>query len=430
MRRLTLIICFTTPLACSNANQFLDHEANKEESKDPPTKDSTEEPQGEQGIDPPTWVNGSFLTCLWGELRSDEEVEVRCQLASKDNRLPPPSAVLECEAVGLVPGEVITSKIEQNLPLEVRILMPGNLVSKSKLQCNILGDATLPSDLVRELAFVDVLQELKNPDFVACLESSRGGETKACFTGANLSQCGRSLEDNCYSGVNAERLQASGVATTASGKQLTFVFANGTSGVKIWREAQGTRILGANGLDHWAKALNLNGVGLSETVFTDPGIETEATVIEGRECPVNVYIDDNNPVTLRNCLYYSPSYAAQVLNADGDDSGARLGFRDWSTLTWYRGNVKRCSDKRMRLPTLYETTSTAVSGGGLPKNWMPNAWGIGVPASTFTWTATGNNSDQRHFWTWSGSSSKVEGFDAYQGRAVRCVLPDQESAPQ
>lgn len=247
---------------------------------------------------------------------------------------------------------------------------------------------------------------------------------------AKWSTCGDTAANNCYTGSNAAALQAFGTTTTALGKNISYVFANGSSGFKVWREVGGTRILAANGLDQWAKALNLNGIGLSTTDFSDPNIGTSTTAIEGRVCPGNVYIDDNFPITAGNCVYYSPSFAAQTLNANGDDNGAQLGFSRWSTLTWYRGNIKRCSDRRMRLPTLYETTYPSNPGGGVPSNWTPNSWGGGVPASTYTWTATGNISDQRHFWTWSGTSGAVQGFDAYQGRTVRCVLPDDGRSPQ
>ncbi len=61
--------------------------------------------------------------------------------------------------------------------------------------------------------------------------------------------------------------------------------------------------------------LNLNGKDQSSTDFEDADLGTRSTVIGGRACPDNVYIDDANKFTTTNCVYFSPEYATQNLDA-------------------------------------------------------------------------------------------------------------------
>tara|TARA_B100001094_G_C17507139_1_gene473852 strand:+ start:162 stop:527 length:366 start_codon:yes stop_codon:yes gene_type:complete len=49
--------------------------------------------------------------------------------------------------------------------------------------------------------------------------------------------------------------------TTATGKNIEYVYADGSSGFQIWKEVGSTRILSPDGSDGWAKKLNLNGEG-------------------------------------------------------------------------------------------------------------------------------------------------------------------------
>lgn len=114
-----------------------------------------------------------------------------------------------------------------------------------------------------------------------------------------------------------------------------------------------------------AKELNLNGVGQSANDFEDANIGTGSTVIAGRACPDNVYIDDSNKFTTGNCVYFSPEYGPQALDAAGTSqtNASTMGLGYWNTYNggsakWHVGNIKICSDKDMRLPTIYETTTT------------------------------------------------------------------------
>ena len=142
---------------------------------------------------------------------------------------------------------------------------------------------------------------------------------------------------------------------------------------RVWKEVGGDRLLRANGADEWAKKLNLNGKGQSGTDFTDANLGTGSTIIDDRVCPPNVYIDDSNKFTTTNCVYVSPEYGGQVLDAAGDDqnNASTMGMKDWTehnggAQRWYVGNIKTCSDKGMRLPTIYETKTTSTSYGQYP----------------------------------------------------------------
>ena len=263
--------------------------------------------------------------------------------------------------------------------------------------------------------------------------SAYGVATMACPTPATFS-CGYAGND-CYSNVNAV-LGAS--AVTPNGRCLTMLYANGSSGFLVWKDQSSTKILSPNGLDSWSMALNLSGKGKSANAFSDPNLGTGSTVLAGRACPVNVYIDDTNMVSTSNCLYYTPTYGGttyggQGLTDGGDDSGASLGFSSWGSASWYRGNIATCSSKKMRLPTLYEASVSNPGGGNLPTNATPTFNAIsGVPGTGTTWTATvyNNGCNNASYWQWSGNSPAGAGCGSngyngfgYPGRNVMCVLP-------
>lgn len=130
----------------------------------------------------------------------------------------------------------------------------------------------------------------------------------------------------------------------------------------------------------------------------------------------------------------------QYLDDDGADGV--LGLWEWDAYNggdekWYVGNVKVCSDRGMRLPTVYETTADDFSSGN--SSWYPMSDGTpgyanigydptkGVPAHSSGWTWTASISEDGDvwydaYWSWSGTADDVEyldDFDAY----VRCVLP-------
>ena len=240
--------------------------------------------------------------------------------------------------------------------------------------------------------------------------------------------CGDSAANNCYTGTNSAVLQSAGIVTTPSGKSLRYVDADGsgTRTVKVWREASGNRILRANGLDQWAKALNSTGKGLSATDFTDSNLESASTVIAGRVCPTNMYIDDTNKFTTGNCIYHSPEYSTTTPT--------------W-VAKWYAGNFSACSSKGMRAPTLYETNTNSYNSSVVPNNSNTNssyrdgnpvfAGTNGVPATNGSgnYTATGcteNSPDWGlgSFMVWYPDRSSSSEFPfLFPGGTVICVLP-------
>jgi hypothetical protein len=141
-------------------------------------------------------------------------------------------------------------------------------------------------------------------------------------------------------------------------------------------------------------------------------------------------------VTTGNCLYYTPAYALQRLDATANDGvtdqttvgSYRLGL--WNTAaggngtaaSWYEGNIQTCVSKSMRLPTLYETAVADPGGLYKPTDAAPtfNA-ANGIPsAADVTWTAS-SSYDIFNYWVWSGSvaNSYLYNWSNY----VRCVLP-------
>jgi hypothetical protein len=178
---------------------------------------------------------------------------------------------------------------------------------------------------------------------------------------------------------------------------------NSTYGVK----KNGTRTLKANGMDEWQKQVNFTGLGHSGADFVSP------SAIEGRVCPPRVFIDQSNKFTQGNCLYYSHGYLRYTQN-DGD-------------YLEYVGNIKTCGIVGMRLPTIYETTTTDTSKTYYPfsnetppafagVNGVPDVFGLSWTASSYT------ESGKVGYWNWNSSSSAFNGY-YYHSNGVRCVLP-------
>ena len=238
-----------------------------------------------------------------------------------------------------------------------------------------------------------------------------------------------------------------GVHTTPSDKSLVYVYANGSSGFKVWKEKEGNRILRANGEDEWAKDLNLNGKGQSTTDFEDANIGSASTIIAGRACPDNVYIDDANKFTTTNCVYFSPASETTALNSSGTSQtyAGSMGLREWISYNggaprWYVGNIKICSDKGMRLPTIYETTVAGANTSNVNFPYSDGspifAEGNGVSSpsySSWTWTASsslGDGLNQAQYWIWAEIPSFIiaypynnSGHSSPSSYGVVCLLP-------
>lgn len=198
-----------------------------------------------------------------------------------------------------------------------------------------------------------------------------------------------------------------GTAITPTGKALEYVFANGASGFKVWKEQNGFRILRADGTDEWTKILNTNGKGPTVTDFVDMNLGTASTLITGRVCPPHVYIDDSNPFVTQRCLYHTRKFPFQKLNAAGESQTVpgSIGLGLWSNYTngtgdrrWYVGNIETCSLHGLRLPTAFEIFSVSPGFGDPfpPTNPMPimaNLMGVPSEAGRNTWTATSAKAD-------------------------------------
>ncbi|MCX6102257.1 MAG: hypothetical protein NT000_03215 [Proteobacteria bacterium] len=216
---------------------------------------------------------------------------------------------------------------------------------------------------------------------------------------------------------------------------IEYVFANGSSGFKIWRKTNSTEILKASGLyassGDWQKKLGRPGRSLSGTDFN-----SSSTTLAGRVCPTHVFYENSFTATSK-CLYYDSGNSQQVLGLSEDNVGNQaedwlVSFADASTgnstfASWYEGNITTCADKGMRLPTAYETTLSSVSFDS-PGDASPTFAGYaGVPSFTGnTWTASADTGDgpsfTNIFYFWS-STTNSSGSSLNTSNYVRCVVP-------
>jgi hypothetical protein len=221
--------------------------------------------------------------------------------------------------------------------------------------------------------------------------------------------------EGCY-GNNAAL--SYGLARTVSGKplQLTDLGTQMNQNQLIWRESLGAKLLAANGSDSWQMGLNSDGMSYSASPF----LLTESPYnLAGRACPLNVYLDDTNKFAVGRCLYYD---SAETYNTLGN-----YGLTSWNTYNagapkWFVANISACSNKGMRLPTLYET-SAGGSGYAPTTDGSPAYDGMkGIPINTMIWTATANGTVTDNYLTISGGGTVAT--HPYSDMAnIMCVLP-------
>lgn len=212
----------------------------------------------------------------------------------------------------------------------------------------------------------------------------------------------------------------------------------GSSGFKIWKEKDGDRILNASGMvaNGWQKKLKASGVGFDSADFTS------ANEIAGRACPPNVFLDYDKMTATGRCVYYdndSTLVAASIMNAWTDHGTGRQ-----IASSYFELQVPMCSNKFMRLPTLYEVSLPTMSSN-LPDGDVVGgvilspvfADELGVPSVN---TATGhsitasayfNVSPGIYYWSWRrpdvhDRARQSGGADIRQtipNYTIRCVLP-------
>lgn len=256
----------------------------------------------------------------------------------------------------------------------------------------------------------------------------------AMFTPDPVSSCSGDCYQEGSSPLYAQDLPIGTERQGPDSTTLTLQYANGSSGFKIWKERGGSRILNATGLvaNGWQKQLVRRGDSFSATDFT-----TEAN-IAGRVCPTHVFLSHSTMTATGRCLYYDGGNAAQLLNSDGGTETEDW-LQDWNRVasgkgilgSYYEGNIKTCSDKGMRLPTMYESTmdkplSNLPTGDSLSSDptWAGSTNGVPeAPGGVRSWTASGAGLTF-HYWVWSGANSAGYYFGHTTGPlTVRCVLP-------
>jgi hypothetical protein len=244
-----------------------------------------------------------------------------------------------------------------------------------------------------------------------------------------LLTCG-ATGSGCYDSVMAEEM---GHALLPDGStQVDYVAAN--TAFSVWQEHGGTRILQASGVwasaADWQKSLTLHGELLAgNAVFAPANVAN----IAGRACPTggtlpSVFIDDTNKAEAGYCLYYDDGSAPSGhLNAAGTSQtiDGQIGLDTISTVLWYEGNVQVCSNKGMRLPTLFETATGYTSETFYPTDIVPAptfAGASGIPSTNWIWTATAFGapySGDYAIWV----ESNLFQDDQNSNFGFRCVLP-------
>ena len=263
-----------------------------------------------------------------------------------------------------------------------------------------------------------------------------------------------SCTGDCYDGA-----QSLAIDTERQGPDdvlMSLKYANGTGDFKIWKEKCGDRVLNSSGLvaNGWQQKLNRAG-----TAFD--GDLTDTSVIQaigGRVCPQNVFLNYDNMAVTNRCLYYDTGNDWQSIDAASPSNGGssnNVEAEDWITSwdsastgrgtnsSYYEGNIKTCADKRMRLPTIYETTEDIVmwddfysgnnfkptgdltSSGGSLSSHPTWAGTNGVPSfgDYMNWTASAYNLDHNSYWNWYGPDTSYVPYSRSNWSYVRCVLP-------
>jgi hypothetical protein len=265
--------------------------------------------------------------------------------------------------------------------------------------------------------------------------------------------CGADLASNCYSGKDAEKARETGFAVTPSGKRLVWTL---RIEVGFWSEKGGNRLLKVDGTDGWATGLSPDGRTRSAEE-----LDYRTSNIISRICPLNVFVPagdpDAGPAVPGHCLYYDGGNPRQALNQVGTSQTnlGTIGLGVWNTpasgngsgSSWYEGNIQTCAAKGMRLPTLFETSSTDPSSQDPVKRGAPrdpvvvrfSGPGVGVPPANgnqWTWTASSRTIPPGPlgeqvvdlYWAWAGSGTA--GWAAYTPTPggslwgfVRCIVP-------
>lgn len=166
--------------ACSQSVNFANL-SNTKTKEEPESAESDTEVPPEQA-DEPVWVNGSYLTCSWGEAHVENQLQVACGLLSSEPRPVPTTVAIDCRTLSVNENLAFETTIIPISPTNVSILIPGNAINTAKVQCDVLNISSQTALKTVELILSDALPELKNNDFIDCLGRTSHGDAKSCFS--------------------------------------------------------------------------------------------------------------------------------------------------------------------------------------------------------------------------------------------------------
>jgi hypothetical protein len=375
----------------------------------------------------------------------------------KNNNSEIKAITFDLKTVAQLPGQVASpvfslgSGIYQASQLiRIQVATPG-------AEIYYTTDGTLPScDMpgsVQRYSSPISLSSTTTIKAIGCLAGSTDSSIVSEVYTINANECG-AVGNSCYDLLNI----AEGTTRTLSSNLSTIIYVKadpsclGVDCFMIWREVL------PNGTDvALAKVLNANGVwdsgrtmGWQTKLNSDGTANTggflqygEAKNLAGRACPHEVNASSTKP-TKRICLYYDHGTQYQMLDlGDWSDPSSQVGDQ----AGWYEGNIQVCSNKGMRLPTLYETNSRSptvreeASFPGLPggtdgataPEFISTSRQYGVPPveRAWTWTASayvtqGAITPEYRYWVWNNSDILYK--TSRTSHAVRCVLPSTSTS--
>lgn len=247
---------------------------------------------------------------------------------------------------------------------------------------------------------------------------------------------------NCYSAAVSSVIGTE--ATGPGGATMTLQYANGSSGFKIWREKNGSRILNASGdiANGWQKMLIPAGTSFDISDLTGPYIINQ---LAGRVCPAHVFLSYTHMTASGRCVYYDAGNGNQALNRYYSTASGTEGIY-WMTYwnsyssgrgtasSYYEGNIQACAEKGMRLPVAYETDGSGYNissyiysptGDSINPSWADATSGV-PPVVTGQWsfTASASTASTSLYWVWGGTDpATANGIFSQTGYSIRCVLP-------
>jgi hypothetical protein len=134
--------------------------------------------------DEPTWINGSYLTCTWGEIAPDNIVQAGCGVASTFEASAPSALVIACATRDHGSGFDV-GKVAPRDQLHVWLTIEAKLLSTADLVCT-LGGLGPSSDRVLTQPLATLLPRANESAVQSCLMEQAPGAVRSCLADNRL----------------------------------------------------------------------------------------------------------------------------------------------------------------------------------------------------------------------------------------------------